>query len=256
VKPGDHEPEVGSLSDEALVRQTLPLASRFGCNLAIAAGLIALACGLVLGVRVGVGTLVVSVCLVALAQFWRSRTLAVRRARRAEHEFQRRFGAAPMQRHLAEARAQLAADAELELLGLFRGRVLPHGALRSMRLEIKKRAQPMLFVSACPPLNELQRGASGGLEPLRREAPLTAAQAERMRAQLRELASESLAPLASFVMDGFPCEVSVLQQSGPELHASANLAGLPDQLKSHPSVRMIELFLDLEAELFVSTGLS
>jgi hypothetical protein len=91
---------------------------------------------------------------------------------------------------------------------------------------------------------------------VQREAPLSAAQVERVRALVAALAGETLAPLASFVVDGFPCQASLLQQGGVELHGSANLAGLPDQLKQHPSVRLIELFLELEAELFANTGLA
>jgi hypothetical protein len=188
-----------------------------------------------------------------LFQRVRSHTPALLKARAAEREFQRRFGS-ELEQDLAEARAQLRAHAEIELLGLFRGSVLPHGGLRSMRLEIS--AQPVLLVCASPALSELQRVGDGSLEMVRRQAPLSAAQVERVRALIALLKAETLAPLASFVVDGFPCQASFLQQGGVELHASANLAGLPDQLKQHPSVRLIELFLELEAELFTSTALA
>ena len=247
-------PDVSSLSDEALVQQTLPLASRFGCSAAVAAGLVTLLCGLLWGVRAGLSVLVVTAGLVVVFQRLRSYTPALRKARAAEHEFQRRFGGEPIEQDLAHARAQLTASAEIELIGLFRGRVLPHGSLRSMRLEISPR--PVLLVRACPALSELQRGGVSSLEMTRREAPLSAAQVERVRALVAALKAETLAPLASFVVDGFPCQASLLQQGGVELHGSANLAGLPDQLKQHPSVRLIELFLELEAELFANTALA
>jgi hypothetical protein len=72
---------------------------------------------------------------------------------------------------------------------------------------------------------------------------------------VRELISEPPVPLASFVKNGFPCEASVLARPGVfdadthELHAAANLSGLPQQLSQHPSIRLLELFLDFEAEL-------
>jgi hypothetical protein len=247
VQPRDHDPDLGSLSDAALVRQTLPLTSYFGWKVVSIAVLVTLASGLWLGTQAGVAVFVASISLAVLAQRLRAKTPALQQARAAEHELGRRFGAVPLVQHLAEAREQLAADAELELLGLFRGRVLPHGGLRSMRLEV--RAQAKLIVRTSPALSELQRGVVSTLSMVRRELPLTAAQVERLRTLLGELTSESFAPLASFVADGFPCEASVLQRDAVELHARANLAGLPEQLKHHPSVRLIELFLEFEAEL-------
>ena len=247
MQPSDIDPGVGSLSDEALVRQTLPLASRFGCKFVGLALLVVLACGVGWGLQGGLIAMASSVGTLALLRWSRAKSPAVQQARAAERELGRRFGALPLIQQLSEARAQLAARADLEVLGLFRGRVLPHGALRSMRMEIG--AQPKLVLCTAPALAELQRGSATDLQVIRREMPLTAAQVERSRALLRELASETVAPLASFVVDGFACEASVLQREAPELHASANLAGLPDQLRHHPSVRLIELFLDLESEL-------
>ncbi|HET8933936.1 MAG TPA: hypothetical protein VFN67_10875 [Polyangiales bacterium] len=253
MSPSDQHLDVRSLTDEALVRQTLPLASRFGCHAAVAVGLTTLLCGALWGVRSGLVVLLVTAGLVVLFQRVRSHTPRLLKARAAEREFQRRFGG-ELEQDLAEARAQLAANAEIEVLGLFRGRVLPHGGLRSMRLEIS--AQPMLVVCASPALSEMQRGGVGSLEMVRRQAPLSAAQVERVRALIALLEAETLAALASFVTDGFPCQASLLQRGGVELHGSANLAGLPDQLKHHPSVRLLELFLELEAELFTSTALA
>ena len=247
VQARDYDPAVGSLSDEALVRQTLPLASRFGCNLSALALLTTLGAALWWGLQGGAIALASSIGLVALVQGWRAKSPAVQKARAAERELGRRFGAQPLAEQLNEARAQLAARTDLEVLGLFRGRVLPHGALRSMRLEIGQ--EPKLVLSTAPALSELQRESATSRGMIRRELRLTAAHIERVRALLRELATETLTPLASFVVDGFACEVSVLQRAGGELHASANLAGLPDQLRRHPSVRLIELFLELEAEL-------
>jgi hypothetical protein len=247
VQPSDNDPGAGSLSDEALVRQALPLASRFGCKIVGLALLVTLASGLGWGLQGGMIGFASSVCMLVLLRWLRAKSPTVQQARAAERELGRRFGALPLAQQLSEARAQLAASADLEVVGLFRGRVLPHGALRSMRMEIG--AQPKLVLSTAPALAELQRGSASSTAMIRRELPLTAAQVERSRALLRDLATETLAPLASFVVDGFACEASVLQRDAAELHASANLAGLPDQLRHHPSVRLIELFLDLESEL-------
>jgi hypothetical protein len=247
VQPRDNDPGLGSLSDEALVRKTLPLASRFGCNVVTLALVLTLFCGWRWGPEVGAAVLASSIALVACAYWLRAKTSAVRQARAAERELGRRFGAEPLAQQLADARAQLATRADLEVLGLFRGRVLPHGALRSMRIELG--SEPKLVLSVSPALVELQRSDAQNLKTIRRELPLTAAQVERSRTLLRELNPETLTPLASFVSDGFACEASVLQRNAAELHASANLAGLPDQLRHHPSVRLIELFLELEAEL-------
>ena len=247
VQPSVNEPAVGSLSDEALVRQTLPLASRFGYVVVALALLIALCCGLWWGVPAGAFALVGSIGLVALVHWRRAKSPALLQARAAERELGRRFGAQPLAQQLHEARAQLTARPELEALGLFRGRVMPHGDLRAMRLELGP--QSKLVLCTTPALAELQRGSADDWGMIRRELPLSAVQVERARALLRELSSETLAPLASFVADGFACEASVLQRDAAELHASANLAGLPDQLRHHPSVRLLELFLDLEAEL-------
>jgi hypothetical protein len=245
VQPSDNDPGLGSLSDDALVRQTLPLASRFGCKVIGLALLLTLFCGWWWGPQVGAAALGLAIMLVVSAHWLRAKTPAVLLARAAERELGRRFGADPLAQQLIEARAQLAARTDLEVLGMFRGRVLPHGALRSMRMELG--LAPKLVLSVSPALVELQRGSANKM--IRRELPLTAAQVERSRALLRELAPETLTPLASFVIDGFACEASVLQRDAAELHASANLAGLPDQLRHHPSVRLLELFLELEAEL-------
>lgn len=247
MQPSDHDPAVGALSDEALLRLTSPLASRVGCKLVAVAAVIALVCALWLGLRDGALALAAGLSTVAGILWLRRRSAAVQQARAAERELERRFGAEPLAQQLQQARAQLATRADLEVLGLFRARVLPHGALRWMRVEIG--AEPKLLVCIAPALTELQRGRADRLELVRTELPLTAAQVERSRTLLRELAQQELAPLASFVEDGFACEASVLLRGATELHASANLAGLPDQLRHHPSVRLIELFLDLEAEL-------
>jgi hypothetical protein len=254
VRPSTHETEVSSLSDEALVREMLPLASNTGCKLAASAVLLALLSGWLLGPKLGAAVLAVCVALTLLALWRRGGTHSVQRARAAERELRRRFGAQPLAERLDQVRAQLAADTDLQVVGLFRGTVLPHGGLRSIRFEL--RAQPQLHVSRSPGLAELQRGVASSLEILRRDLPLPAAQVERVRAVLRELGAHPPTPLASFVSDGFVCEASVLQRDGAELHASVNLAGLPDQLKQHPSVRLVELFLDLEAELLADARLN
>lgn len=247
VQARDNDRAIGSLSDDVLVRQTLPLASRFGCMVIALAAVATVGCGLLWGPQAGVVALAISLGSVVIIQQLRAKTPALQQARAAERELGRRFGAEPLEQQVIEARAQLAASTDLDVIGLFRGRVLPHGALRSMRVELG--AQSKLVLHTSPALAELQRGSATSLEMIRRELPLAAAQVERTRALLRELAAERVTPLASFVSDGFPCEASVLQRNAPELHASANLAGLPDQLRHHPSVRLIELFLDLEAEL-------
>jgi hypothetical protein len=249
------EPDLGALSDDALVTQTLPLASGFGCKLVASAVLVSFLGTLVFGARIGLPVLALGLLGAWIAQRMRASSEALQRARAAEQEFRRRFGAEPLAQRLPEARAQLERDADLELLGLFRGTVLPHGGLRFLRVEVS--AQPKLFVCSSPALADLQRGAQNMLEIVHRELPLSAAQVARLRALVRELSESQaqLTQLASFVKDGFPCEASVLarpltQESGTiELHASANLSGLPEQLASHPSVRLLELFLDLEAEL-------
>jgi hypothetical protein len=248
VRPSDHDSDVVSLSDSALVQETLVLRSRVGCQLVGLGVLVSLSLAVWLGPWSGLAALVCSMGLVALGLRVRANTPARRRAHAAERELGRRYSWEPLSEHLPEARAQLAADPGLAVLALFRGRMLPHGGVRSMRLEIG--AQPKLQLRSCPMLDELQRGTLGSAAIVNTELPLTAAQVEHLGVVLRELSSAPLEPLASFVIDGFPCEASVLQRGAAELHTSVNLAGLPEQLKQHPSVRLIELFLDLEAEVF------
>lgn len=243
-------PELSALSDEALVKQTLPLASGIHMKLVAAAVLASFCSALALGARIGLVVLAVGLLLVWLIQRVRASTAHVQRARAAEQEFGRRFGAEPLARRLPEARAQLERNCDIEMLGLFRGVAQPHGGLRFLRVEIGP--QPKLLVRSSPALSELQRGVHNTLELVHREVPLSAAQVERLRALVRELAAQPPVQLASFVKHGFPCEASVLARgdSGTlELHASANLSGLPQQLAQHPSVRLLELFLDFEAEL-------
>jgi hypothetical protein len=245
-----------SLGDAQLVEQTLPLASTFGVKLIACVAVAALLAGFALGVRTGAAVLGLGVLIALISQRLRASSDSVRRARAAEQELRRRFGADPLAQRLPEARAELQHDPELELLGLFRGTLLPQGGLHSIRVEL--RAQPKLIVCASPALAELRRAAASALQMTRRELPLSAAQAERVRTLVRELSENPPAPLASFVQDGFPCEASVLWRTAvgtQELRGSANLAGLPEQLKRHPSVRLIELFLELESEVAASDRL-
>jgi hypothetical protein len=242
--------ELGALSDESLIKQTLPLATGARMKLIAAALLASIFSALAFDARSGLVVLAVGLLLVWVSQRLRAGSAHLQRARAAAHEFGRRFGAEPLARSLPEARAHIARNSDIEILGLFRGVVLPHGGLRFLRVELG--AQPKLRVRSSPALSELQRGTRSTLELMDRELPLSAAQVERLRALVRELAEHPPVQLASFVQHGFPCEASVLARSETglvELHASANISGLPDQLAQHPSVRLLELFLDFEAEL-------
>lgn len=242
--------ELAALSDEALVEQMLPLAAGIRMKLIAVAVLASFCSALAFGARIGLLVLLVGLVLVWVVQRVRAGTAHVQRARAAEQELGRRFGAEPLARRLPEARAHIERNSDIEILGLFRGVVLPHGGLRFLRVEIG--AQPKLLVRSSPALSELQRGTHSTLELVRRELPLSAAQVERLRALVRELSTEPPVQLASFVEHGFPCEASVLVRGDAgtvELHASANISGLPQQLAQHPSVRLLELFLDFEAEL-------
>lgn len=246
VTAAQRELELRALSDDELVSETLPLTKHFGCNLVAGAVATTLLAVLGFGATIGSGVFVLGASLAAVALRWHSATPRMCRARAAQREFGRRFGAAPLAQLLPEARAQLAGDAELEALGLFRAVSLPHGGLRSIRVEL--RARPTIAVSTSPFLGDLQRGDLNLLAVSRRELPLKAAQAERMRGLLRELRPELLTVPANFVTDGFPCEAVVLQRGAAELHARANLAGLPQALHAHPTVRLLELFLDFDVD--------
>lgn len=247
LSPAQFEPELRVLSDDALVRETLPLARHFGCNVVVAVLVVAVVTIASLGWRVGAWSLVVGGALGALTMRVRAATPRMRRARAAEREFGRRFGAEPLAQLLPDAKAQFGRDADLDVLALFRAVALPHGGLRLMRVEL--RAQPTVAVSTSPFLAELQRGEPNLVEVAHRKQPLDPIRAERLRALLRELRPELLTAPGNFVRDGFLCEALVLQRDAPELHARGNLAGLPEALRAHPTVRLFELLLDFEQDL-------
>lgn len=249
-----HEPERAGhdlrlLDDAALVREMLPLSSSFGCNVLVSGFLVSLLSGLLFGWAGGLIVLGLSACIGFLLLRFRARSPRLLRAKRAEKELGRRFGGEPLAARLGELQAELARDPELEALALFRGEARPHGGLQLIRVELRPQAQ--IALRASPFLAELQRGEASTLELHRRDLPLSAAQAERLRALLAQLTPESLAhpPPGPAGVDGLFCEAVVLRREAPALHASAWLAGRDASQDAHPSLRLFQLFLDLEREL-------
>ena len=240
--------DLDKLDDAALVHAMLPLSSSFGCNVWVSGGLISVLSGLLFGWRGGLIVLGLCVCVGVLLVRSRARSPRVQRAQAAARELVRRFGAAPLEQQLPEARAELAQDPELEALLLFRAVALPHGGQQLIRVEL--RPEPRIGLRACPLPSELLRGEASTLELRRRDLPLTAAQVEPLRALLAELTPESIAlPALPAVLDGLRCEAAVLRRDGPELRVAANLAGLDASYRSHPGLRLLQLFLDLEHQL-------
>jgi hypothetical protein len=240
--------DVRQLEDAALVREMLPLSSSFGCNVLVSGGLVSALSMLLFGWTGGSIVLGLSACIGFLLVRFRARSPRVLRARRAEKELGRRFGAEPLEALISAARAELARDPELEAIALFRSVARPHGGLQLIRVEL--RPVPQIALRAAPFLAELQRGDASTLELRRRDLPLPAASAGRLRALLAELTPESLAqPPGPAGVDGLQCEALVLRRDAPTLHASAGFAGLDASQRSHPSLRLFQLFLDFEREL-------
>jgi len=239
-------------SDVELVRAARAGDDSFGCFLWLLAPLASMSLGFVYGVAVACLGFVVVLALCALVARLRQLLPRVRKGRLAQREFELRFGLTALEHYEAEARSALERPASLEAVLLFQGTSLPHGGHRFIRIELA--AESSIQIRSTPFLRDLWNVAEPGARMLKLDTPLSAAAADRVRELLRELTAEQLIAPSHFVYDGFPCAAVVLLRAAEPLRTQMNLAGIPSELRGHPSVRLLTLVLELEAEVSGGAG--
>jgi hypothetical protein len=239
-------------SDAELVRAALDGDDSFGCYLWLIAPPLGASLGFFWGRGGAVLGMLGALALCALILRLRQLLPAVRERKRAARELELRFDLAPLEQHEANACAALEQPGAPEAVLLFEGRALPHGGHRFIRIDLA--AESTIRVRSTPFLHDLARVEEPQRRMLKIDGPLSAVGAERVRALLRELTPEALIGPRHFVRDGFPCAAVVLRRGAEPLRASLNLAGLPAELKANPCVRLLELMLELEAEVAGGRG--
>jgi hypothetical protein len=218
-----------SLSDEALTQ--ICAATRieewllFGGCLGSVVALLLLAAGLIV---LQARPLFFGSALTAAALFW-AHGLAGRPKRRYREELDYRRGGGPWPQYVAEAEAILRQQ-EADLVFLFTASTLPHGGFWWFRLALKE-GPP---ASARAYLRVSPRRQRPGFMQIERDVPDDIVQdLERL---LKELDLAALTDVPSFVIDGAPCELTVLcREPWFVASASLNLAGLAAEQTQQPA---------------------
>lgn len=233
------------LSDAELVDATRALEKPFGCYTWMLVPLATVA----LGGFYGAGAAVVG-CMACAFLCWsivrvRALTPAIKEARRAEWEFNRRYHIDTAARDEAEASTLLASESSLEAVLLYRARSLPGGGLHFARVELGVTSR--ISIRATPFLDSLWRDRSAYARMRSADSPLPAADAEQVRTRLAAFVTSQQPVPTSAVRDGMPCSLAIVTRDATPRRAGLNLAGLQDAAAEHPLVRLLELMGELEA---------
>jgi hypothetical protein len=234
-----------ALSDAELVSASLPGASMAGCVPWLLAFTLPWPVGLIWGAPAALLALALGITVSKLSGAIRAARPAQRRARLAEHEFERRYARAAFQEAERAATAAIAGAAEPSAIALLHACSLPHGGLYFASLHVG--AQIHYAGRHAPFLGDLQQHPEW-MEQLRNEAAtLDATEAQRVRAILAALPSRLEIAIDDVVLDGTPCEALVLRKEREPLRVGLNLDGLRDEHRDHPVAQLLTLMLGLAA---------
>jgi hypothetical protein len=234
-----------ALSDAELVTESLPCASGAGCYTWLFALTLPLPVGLLWGARWALLSLMLGVLTCRVLSWLRERSPRMRRARRAEAEFARRFGAAALNDALEDARALLARDHDVDVVLCLYGRGLPHGDQHLVRVDLG-RQEATLHVHQAAYLADLWRNPERTRQLRRAQQTLTSAAVHPLRAALDAVAQDHDGPAETSVLDGFPCTLVLLRRGQAPQRWDLNLGGIEPEHEAHAVVRLISRLFELE----------
>lgn len=194
---------------------------------------------------VGGGT--VLFCFVSVASLLHVGRAAGRRRAPFRAELRFRYGMSPAARYLDEERAVQGEGSPTWSL-LLTAAALPHGGHRWVRIRAWRTPAPrarleVRTVSWTDGSDEIEHA-----QVVRREAELPEQAWARIVKLLEDPGLGSLTTVESRVVDGLPCTMAVVDRESGRVHsASCNLAGLPDDRRDHPTVRLAQAILDAGA---------
>lgn len=152
-----------------------------------------------------------------------------------------RYGQLPFGEEIAAARV-VCAEGGAAAIAIVRALSRPHGDMITARVELgadgavrasRVQGRPLLFVGERPTPGERYQTIA---------TPDDAVTCARLLEVVRELGAGP-----SHVTDGLYVDVAVVRRGADPLVGSCNLAGLPDEDKRHPTVRVAELVLRMSA---------
>lgn len=244
-------PEIRALSDLDLIAATRAL-NRSVVNYAwTIVPVAAVAAGATLGASAAVVACVLAIAACKLGLYLHERSGAVKRGQLAKREFCARYHIGALSLDEAAARMQLAASEQTELVVLFRAWALPHGGHRFIRVELG--AENKIATYATPFLGDLQRHSFASTHMTKIEAPLSAAQAERLRSACADLIPTELEQLPGRALAtaslGLPCDLVVLRRGAETVRAGMNLGSDANMQLLTPPERLASALLDIEGEI-------
>jgi hypothetical protein len=236
--------QIEAMSGAELVEAARAVADRFGCFAWALAAVVGAVAAVVL--EPADATLALSVAI-ALCLGWklgRRYMPRVRFARLATEEFARRWWLEPLEVYEASAEERIGSG-QADAVVLLIGRALPHGGHRAIRLELSG-SDATAEARSTPFLEDLIAGADLARQIVLPETPVQAGDAARLSALLDSLTPERVVPPRTVVLDGFPCQISVLRRSREPLRATLNLAGSSEAIATHPVRELCALVLEIE----------
>jgi hypothetical protein len=171
-------------------------------------------------------------------------SLAGLRRRRFRAELDRRYGRAAHATYLDEDRAAFPADRAPAYTLLVSARALPHGGHHWVRVHLWNAPEPRGHVEV-----RVVRWTDGSpdigtAELIRGEAELGETTRSELVALVTALGAATFGEVGTFVKDGMPCTVTVLDWAADRVEeGSCNLAGVPDAARNHPTVRLAQAML-------------
>lgn len=189
------------------------------------------------------GSIGVSILLVRSSK----RLRRIREAELAEREYRRRYRLYELTDYEAEVLAALEKPGAPDAVLLFSGKGMPQGMHHFLRIDLGE--HPRLQIRRAPMPLDWMHAEAPGAQLFRYDAPLSDEDVSRVKHLLTTLTAELLVPPNRFVTDGFPCEAGVFRRGATPIWTNLNMANLPQELRQHPSARLLRLFLELEAEV-------
>jgi hypothetical protein len=181
--------------------------------------------------------------LVALAAFGVLRLLTRHKhALREERNFRR--GLAPLERYMNEARNEVALK-RVDWVVLFAQRSLPHGPHRWMRASVTA-GPPACAVASLRVTWQSQARAAEADRQI--QAELGGETARELAGMLSGTGAASLTDIPSFVFDGAPCRVAIVEREA-EGTGGCNLGGLREEQQELPTVALCRKLASIAREL-------
>jgi hypothetical protein len=160
-------------------------------------------------------------------------------------ELGRRYGRAAHATYLAEDRAAFPADRAPAYTLLVSARALPHGGHHWVRVRLWSTPEPRGRVEVRGVRWTSSSFDLGTAELTRGEAELDETTRAELVALVTAPGAASLGEVATFVRDGAPCTLTVLDRAANRIaQGTCNLAGVPDAARDHPTVRLAEAVMD------------